>query len=40
MNSEAGDQLKNKTTFIIALLMFIAIIGISIYIRCKIKNER
>ena len=40
VNSEAGDQLKNKTTFIIAILMFIAIIGISIYIRCKIKNER
>ena len=38
VNSEAGNQIKNKTSFIIAILMFIAMIGISIFIRCKSKN--
>ena len=40
VNSEAGNQIKNETSFIIAILMFIAMIGISIYIHCKIKNKK
>ena len=39
-NSEAGNQIKNETSFIIAILMFIAMIGISIFIHCKIKNKK
>lgn len=40
VNSEAGNQIKNETSFIIAMLMFIAMIGISIFIHCKIKNNK
>ena len=40
VNSEAGNQIKNETSFIIAILMFIAMIVISIYIHCKIKNRK
>ena len=32
VHSEAGNQIKNETSFIIAILMFIAMIGISIFI--------
>lgn len=32
VNSTAGDQLRNKTSFVIAILMFIAMIGISVFI--------
>ncbi len=39
VNSEAGNQIKNETSFVIAMLMFIAMIGIGIFIYCKIKNE-
>lgn len=39
VNSAAGDQLRNETSFIIALLMLIAMIGISIVIHCKIKKR-
>lgn len=39
VNSEAGGQIKNGTSFIIAMLMLIAMIGISIFIHCKIKNR-
>lgn len=35
VNSEAGSQIKNKTSFIIAILMFLAMTGISIFIYCK-----
>ena len=40
VNSEAGNQLKNKESFIIAILMFIAMIGISISIYRKIEIAR
>ena len=40
VNSEAGNQIKNETSFIIAILMFIAMIGISIFIHDKIKNRK
>lgn len=40
VNSVAGDQIKNVTSFIIAILMLIAMIGISVLIRCKIKNRK
>lgn len=40
VNSDAGNQIKNETSFIIAILMFIAMIGISIFIHSKIKNEK
>lgn len=40
VNSEAGNQIKNETSFIIAILMFIAMIGIGIFIHCKIKNKK
>lgn len=40
VNSDAGNQIKNETSFIIAILMFIAMIGISIFIHCKIKNKK
>ncbi|MBD5395453.1 MAG: CPBP family intramembrane metalloprotease [Lachnospiraceae bacterium] len=38
VNSDAGNQIKNETSFIIAILMFIAMIGVSIFIHCKFKN--
>ena len=40
VNSDAGNQIKNETSFIIAILMFIAMIGISIFIHCKIKSKK
>ncbi len=40
VNSEAGNQIKNETSFIIAILMFIAMIGIGIFIHCKIKKKK
>lgn len=40
VNSEAGNQIENETSFIIAMLMFIAMIGISMFIHCKIKNNK
>ncbi|MDE7447076.1 MAG: hypothetical protein K2N15_15435 [Lachnospiraceae bacterium] len=40
VNSEAGNQLKNKESFIIAILMLIAMIGISISIYRKIEIAR
>lgn len=40
VNSVAGDQIKNETSFIIAILMLIAMIGISVLIRCKIKTAK
>lgn len=40
VNSEAGNQIKNETSFIIAIFMFIALIGISIFIHRKFKNMK
>ena len=40
VNSEAGSQIKNKTSFIIAVCMLIVMIGISIFVYCKIKNKK
>ena len=40
VNSEAGNQIKNKTSFAVAMLMLIAMIGIGIFIYCKIKNKK
>lgn len=40
VNSEVGNQIENETSFIIAMLMFIAMIGISMFIHCKIKNNK
>lgn len=40
VNSEAGNQIKNETSFMIAMLMFTAMTGISIFIHCKIKNSK
>ncbi|MCM1162122.1 MAG: hypothetical protein NC412_12980 [Roseburia sp.] len=42
VNSEAGNQIKNFTSFIIAILLLIAMvsIGISIYCRLKKGNKR
>lgn len=40
VNSEAGNQIKNRTSFIIAILMFISMIGISIFIHCKSKAKK
>ena len=39
VNSEAGDQIKNVISFMIAVLMFISMAGISIFIHSKIKNR-
>lgn len=38
VNSEAGSQIENKTSFLIAVFLFIAMTGISILIHRKIKN--
>lgn len=40
VNSDAGNQIKNETSFIIAILILIAMIGISIFIHCKIKSMK
>lgn len=40
VNSEAGEQIKNRVSFVIAMLMILAMICISIFIYCKIKMER
>lgn len=40
VNSEAGNQIKNETSFIIAIFMFIALIGISVFIHRKFKNMK
>lgn len=39
LNSEAGASIKNETSFIIALLLFIAMIGISIFLYRKGKRR-
>lgn len=39
INSEAGGQLKNRESFIIAILMFLAMIGMSIFIYQKEKSR-
>lgn len=39
VNSEAGNQIKNETSFIIAILMFIAMTGISIFTYCTLKRS-
>lgn len=39
INSQAGSQLKNEKSFIIAILMLIAMIGISIFIYCRAKKK-
>ena len=38
VNSEAGNQIKNETSFAVAMLMLIAMIGIGFFIYCKIKK--
>ena len=38
VNSEAGNHIKNETSFIIAILMLISMIGISIFIHCRSKK--
>lgn len=38
VNSEAGNQIKNETSFTIAVLMVIGMVGIGIFINYKIKN--
>lgn len=40
VNSEAGGQIKNRTSFIIAVFMFLAMTGISIFLYRKTKMER
>lgn len=40
VSSEAGNQIKNETSFIIAIFMFIALVGISIFIHRKFKNMK
>ena len=40
VNSVAGDQIRNETSFIIAILMLIAMIGMSVLICFKIKNRK
>lgn len=39
INSQAGSQLKNKKSFIIAILMLLAMISISIFIYCRAKKK-
>ena len=38
VNSEAGNHIKNETSFTIAILMLISMIGISIFIHCRSKK--
>lgn len=40
LNSEAGSQIENETSFIIAVLLLISMIGISIFIYCKITKMK
>lgn len=40
VNSEAGNQIKNVTSFMIAILIFSAMIGISMWIYRRIKKEK
>lgn len=40
VNSEAGGQIKNRTSFIIAVFMFLVMTGISIFLYRKMKMER
>lgn len=40
VNSEAGSQIKNETSFIIAILMLIAMAGIGVFIHCKVRDKR
>ena len=40
VNSEAGSQIKNEASFIIAICMLIVMIGISISIYCKNKYNK
>lgn len=40
VNSEAGEQIKNRTSFIIAIFMFLVMTGISIFLYRKMKMER
>lgn len=37
--SESGSQIQNVTSFIMAILMFIAMIGISFFLYCKMKKD-
>lgn len=39
VNSEAGNQIENKTSFIVAVVMFIAMTGIGIFIYFKRRNQ-
>lgn len=39
VNSQAGSQIRNKTSFIIVVAMYIAMAGISIFIHCRVKSE-
>ena len=39
VNSEAGNQIKNETSFILAILMFMAMLGFSISIHYKVKKK-
>ncbi|MDE7340523.1 MAG: hypothetical protein K2N80_08180 [Lachnospiraceae bacterium] len=40
VNSEAGEQLKNRDSFVIALWMLFAMMGIGLFIHRKTKMER
>lgn len=40
VNSEAGSQIENETSFIIAMLLLISMIGISIFIHCKTRKMK
>lgn len=40
VNSEAGSQIKNETSFIIAILIFIAMMGVSIFIHSMNKKMK
>ncbi len=40
VNSEAGNHIKNESSFVIAVLMLIAMIGIGIFICCKMKKQK
>ncbi len=40
VNSEAGNQIKNKTSLYLAILMFTVMIGMSIFVHCKVKNKK
>ncbi len=40
INSEAGNQIKNFTSFIIAILLLIAMVGISVSFFCRLKRRK